>query len=402
MRKILTLLVLLSILLLPAYSQGAVNLWLNFDAQWVNNLSSLATKAGVPDFDNNERAQIETTIRQEFETALTGIDVTVFTADPGGQRERVEYGATTASTNQLGSSQLDFRNASMGRSDVFSANFDFIVEASDNRSEQIHELAIALAGTGVHELGHSFGIRHHAAYGNPSIRPENYSNTQGIQNTHLLATGSTGITELQREQSREFSLWSRVLLDAAANISASPMVLQNEAGDAGQTAATAQWVPLAPQQISQTDAASVFGTLATENDVDLFAFDATGPGLLSAEVWSHGWFAVPDDFDSLIRLLASDGTTVLAENDDIRYLSDLFDAGTTRETDSWLLNIPLEDAGRYYLEISSVGTVTDPVADGFYQVIFAIADVPEPHGLALLLVALGFVIRREYRAADSE
>ena len=278
----------------------------------------------------------------------------------------------------------------------FSANFDFIVEASDSRADQIHELAIALAGTGVHEVGHSFGIRHHAAYGDPRIGPDNYSNTQGIQNTHLLATGSTGINELEREQSRDFSLWSRVLLDAAANLSDTPMVLQNETGDAGNTPGTAQIVPLAPQEISQTDAASVFATLATETDVDLFGFDVNGPGLLSAEVWSHGWFAVPDDFDSRIRLLDSDGMTVLADNDDIRYLDDLFDAGTIRETDSWLVNIPLDEAGRYYLEVSSVGTVTDPVADGFYQVIFAVADVPEPHGL-MVWMGVGLVLAAHRR-----
>ena len=123
---------------------------------------------------------------------------------------------------------------------MFAANFGGFIESNEPRSQQIQEIATSLAGTGVHELGHSLGLRHHAAYGTPGITPSNYNNTQGLQNAHYLATGSTGLNEIERESTRTFSTWSNVLLEAALGVTANPLELQTESGDAGDGIAGAQ------------------------------------------------------------------------------------------------------------------------------------------------------------------
>ncbi len=405
---------LLLVVLFVSPSLSAVTVFLDFDGQWQANLAAVAATAGVPAFNLTETLAIQDAILAEFSSQLAAFDVQLTAAEPGGFRERVHFGAQTASTNQLGSSMVDFQNTFASTASIYSANFGFIVEPDDDRNTQIAELSMALAGTGLHELGHSFGLRHHDAYGDTRITPNRYADTQGIQNQHLMGTGPTGITEQQREQSRSYSQWSQVIMEAAVNLTPQPIPLQFETTDAGDTPSTAQLLGLSSREISDTDAGFVFATLASELDVDLFAFDVLHPSQLTAEIWSQGLFAFIDDFDSELRLLGPDGVTILAANDQIRYAGNTFDDGTVFETDSMLLNIPLEVPGRYYLQVSSNGTVTDPDGGGIYQMLLALAaPVPEPMtsaGLPFLIAILaGWVrsgakpsaIRRTSRSSSS-
>ena len=390
----------LLMLILISPSISAVTVFLDFDAQWQANLASVAAVAGLPAFDAAETAIIENAIQAEFSSQLGQFDVQLSTADPGGFRERVHFGALTSSATQLGSSMVDFRNLGFSTASVFSANFGFILEAGDDRATQIAELSTALAGTGLHELGHSFGLRHHHAYGDPSITPGMYADTQGIQNRHLMGTGPTGITEEQREQSRSYSQWSKVIMEAAIDLTPQPIPLQLETVDAGDTPATALLLDLSSRDISQTDAGLIFATLASEMDVDLFAFDVATPARLTAEIWSNALTAFVDDFDSELTLLAPDGVSILAVNDQIRYGGNTFDAGPVVESDSMLLNIPLNTPGRYYLQVSSNGPVTDPDGGGLYQMLLGLGTpVPEPAAvisLPWLLMAVAGAKRRCY------
>jgi hypothetical protein len=379
-------------------AMAAVNVFLDFDAAWSLNLSQAATGAGAAPFDEAERTQIEATIVQQFATELAPFDVTVTTIDPGGLRERVHFGAVTGSTNLLGQSPVNFLNTSSSTASVYSANFGFILEPAAPRATQIDEISIALSGTGLHELGHSFGMRHHASYGDPRITPANYTDTQSIQNQHLIATGSTGLSEQQREMSRNYSQWSRVLMEAALNLTPTPLPLDVEFTDAGDTPATAMVLDTTPLSISQTEAAMVYGQLSEETDVDWFAFEVQNPMQLTAEIYSQGLFAFPDDFDSQLRLYSPDGMSILGANDNVLYDGDLFDASVMHESDSFLLNVLLPTAGTYFIEVSSNGPQSDPSGGGIYELIFAASEVvPEPVHSAVWLGMALWMVRRKKR-----
>ena len=47
----------------------------------------------------------------------------------------------------------------------------------------------------------------------PALRRQNYANTGGIQNTHIMATGQTGISEAERETPRTLSQWENLMLE---------------------------------------------------------------------------------------------------------------------------------------------------------------------------------------------
>ncbi len=393
---------LLGLVILAASRSGvaAVDVFLDFDAQWQANLANVATTAGVSLFNAAEIAGIQSSILQEFQGQLAEFEVVVSDTDPGGPRERVYFGAATTSASTLGSSMVDFRNTSTGIASIYTANFGFIVEPEDDRATQIAELSAALSGTGLHELGHSFGLQHQHAYGDPLLTPDRYGDTMGIQNRHLMGTGPTGITEEQRELPRDYSQWSQVIMEAAINLTPSPIPLFIEFSDVGDTTATAELIGLTSMNVSQTEAGFAYASLNSDQDVDVFAFDILQPAQLTAGIWSHGLTSILDDFDSQLRLYGSDGATLVAANDNILYSGNMFDSGIQYETDSMLLNIPLNTPGRYFLEVTSNGTVTDPVPGGIYEILFAVSQpVPEPaQSLVLIaLFAIGQTQRRHWQ-----
>lgn len=387
------------LLLLLALSIGAgeataqLTIFLDFGTDWQQRLAEAAADASVPVFDATERTQIEQRITDSFVTALDDFDVTVMTSDPGGSRERVDFGATTTINNLLGQTQLDFRNAGSGNQSVFTRNFSLFIESDEPRDQQLSELAVSLAGTALHEQGHSFGLRHHAAYGTASISPENYDNTGGAQNQHFMATGSTGINEDERELPRTWSDWSLLTLETAFGLTPTPLTTQIEAGDAAGEPLSAQPLDLTALPISGADAGLVYGRLATEADVDTYRFDVSRSSRLTVELWSDEWFGSIDDFDGSLRLLDDSGDE-LSFSDGLLYDGDTFGAGTDHGDDAFLLNVRLPAAGTYYFQVASAGP-SGGTASGEYQVLFGAMAVPEPSGMGLLgLVWIGLLGRR--------
>ncbi len=381
------LLLLVGLLLSDATdANGQVTIFLDFGIDWQQQLVEMAAVAGVPAFDVAERSQIEQSIRESFQTAFADFDVSVVTSDPGGSRERVNFGATTGNGNLLGQTQLDFRNVGNGTQSVFTRNFSLFVESDEPREQQLSELSVTLAGTAIHEQGHSFGLRHHAAYGTASITPDHYNDTGGAQNRHFMATGSTGINEDERELPRTWSDWSLLSLETAFRLTPSPLATQIETGDAGDELLSAQPLNLTPLPVSGADAGLVFGRLATEQDVDTFRFDVSRSSRLTAELWSDEWFASIDDFDGSLRLL-DDAGVELSFSDDLLYDGNTFGSGTDHGDDAFLLNVLLPAAGTYYFQVASTGP-SGGTASGEYQVLFGAMAVPEPGALALLSLVM--------------
>jgi len=386
---------------LCAVPAQAADVWLDFisgtDSDWVEQLNAATDSAGVADFSETERSTIESNILTMLEIAYTDFMVNFSLTDPGGTRERINMGATTSGSS-YGSAPLDFLNEKTGTQKVYTANFDKNLESIDSRSSQITEISTALAGTAAHELGHSVGLRHHAAYGTPGITTANYSNTGGLQNVHIMATGNTGLNETERETPRSFSPWSRLSMEAASDIPlvASPLPATSEdPGDAGEDPATAQLLTLTSRPLSGFNAALIVGgeieEIAAHNlyDVDVYSFTGSVGDLLSAELWSDDQYS--DDFDGQLTLIGPDGLTMLSTSDDTLYSGDKFGTGNKREDDSFLLNVPLVESGLHYLKVETVGA--DPEhssgdAFGSYDLLIGVWPVPEPSTAVLVLGGL--------------
>jgi len=386
MRDGLRLLIVIAVFCAPArVAHGGTVVLLDFGPGWVNSLNMLTTTAGVAAFTPTERGAIEGAIQGAIHSVFSAYDVTFVTSPPAGTYERIDYGATEGGdADPLGGADLDFRNLGKGQTArVFSKNFHPFIELEEPRDKQIAELAAALAGTGAHELGHSFGLRHHDAYGDARIKSSDgymYA-TGGVQNESIMATGTTGISESEREVPRRLNRWENVILEAALDLTPNPLGLSHDeaatATDVGDTAGTAFALDLAPLAISNTTAALVQARNDPIEDTDVYSFVGRAGELLTAGLWSIDRFP-GDFFNSYLTLVDRDGTTVLAENDNVLYDNDLFNFGTTHHYDAFLLNIPLREDGTYYLSVTRTFVAGDD--PGSYNLLFATGSDPTPSG----------------------
>ncbi len=386
---------------LSGNTQAAMLIHLDFGAAWETGINAATTNAGVSNFNVTERAQIEANIQSQLETMYGNFDVSFSSVAPvSGAYTTLDFGATTASSTTLGQAGVDFRNLTTTQTaDVYTLNFGGFIESFDPRSTQILEVSTSLAGTAAHELGHSFGMLHNAAFGDPGITPANYANTSGIQNTHIMATGSTGLNEVERETLRTFSQWSNLILETGNNLTADPLnnSKQLEVADASATSGSAQSVSLVRKSISDLDAALIEGSLFDDSDVDTYALSFDSAGKVSAQIYSQWRFS--DSFDTVLTLLDSDGTTILSTADDILVGNDTYNSGTKLYDDSFLLNIDIASAGTYYLQVSSAGNLSLG-AGGAYDVLVGFdgdnLSVAIPSVLSLSLIGLLGMHRRRY------
>ena len=378
------------------------DVWLDFVSgtgpDWVDRLNEATTSAGVSNFSTAERSTIESNILSSLELAFEDFTVDFSLTEPVGSHERINMGASTAGSS-YGSAPIDFLNDNTGTQKTYTANFDNFLEAIDLRATQITEISMSLAGTSAHELGHSLGLRHQTAYGTAGITPSTYSNTGGLQNSHMIATGSTGLSELERETARTFSRWSRLSMEVAQvfPLVATPLPHTSESlADAGNTPATAQSLSLVSAPVSGFNAALIVGGRldapdegTSTYDVDFYSFPGSSGDLLSAEVWSDNKYS--DDFDGQLTLIGPDGLTTIYSNDDVKYSGDSFGTGTKRTDDPFLVNIPLTQTGTHYLKIETLGADPEHTggdADGDYDLLVGVWQVPEPASGVLALSGL--------------
>lgn len=189
-----------------------VAVWLDF-ANFSSRLDELAVSAGIDPFSSAEQTSIRSSIQSRMAAVYWNFTISFTETAPDGEYETVRFGSTTNNSNLLGQAeQIDFLNLNKHNvADIFTANFAFILDefsGSVNRDQQLDQLTAALAGTAAHELAHHLGLQHFDAYGDDRIGPENYGNTQGYQNEHIMATGSTGLTEQAGSRTGPWRRWS--------------------------------------------------------------------------------------------------------------------------------------------------------------------------------------------------
>jgi len=362
-------------------------------------LDELTTSAGVTAFDAGEVATIQAGIKSDLEAAYAGFDGLSFTeVDPGGARPDLVFGLTGSGLGVA--DHIDFLNQVVNdRARIFTAEFTFVLDefsGSTNRSTQIEQITAALAGTAAHEFGHNLGLRHHDAYG--SLTYEGTAvNTGNEEDTHVMATGSTGLGEVGRETLRTFSTNSLVKIAYAdTTLAGGNPTAVVEGADIGGTTGTAMSVDLEAIPVANRFGEVIVGTLATDDDEDMFSVELAAGSLFTVDVNNDFGSGVGfDSLDTVIDFLDTSGS-VLFTNDDTLYSTTEFGAGTTRSTDSAFYNINIATAGTYFVRLRSFSASDS----GDYQLLLhtdMFTAVPEPTSAGLLLLGGVFCLIKRRR-----
>lgn len=424
-------------------------------ADWIDELNEATQQANLSNnpgasgnqFTAAQRGQIENNILNELSRVYTGTNISFVTTRPAGEHDVLYFGQDNDHAGvggTFGSAQGDFANLNTltysannlsnpsgnpgSVPKVAPANFNRNIEpAFDTIDEIITEVSNALGGTAAHELGHTLGLFHHYVYSAEGITPDNLNDTGGLQNQHIIATGSTGLNEAEREfGQRTLSPFSQVALDIAGGLSSrqndagrenTPVVdnpifsddSELQGGDAGNTLATAQTLGFDTGTLSGAQISFIEANLdGNSNDLDLFRFDLAVEANFSSHVFSERLFFT-NEFDPTLTLLDAGGNQI-AFSDDVNWGGDSIDidgsvpldsSDTSFEDDAFLFNVLLSP-GTYYIEVAptTVNSSDTPNTGDQYALVTSLVlsqAVPEPTATVALLAAGALSLLRRRR-----
>ena len=183
-----------------------------------NHLNTISLSAGFRPSRLPKSWKSKPTFWITCKTRLMVFDVSFSETPPGGAFPTLTFALSGGGFGQA--DHIDYRNKQAAdTARTFTTSFDSFVEANEPRSQQIMEhrrpwLAPPLMNWAT--------ILDSATTTVTGIPPSHISsvavNSMGIQNTHIMATGSTGINEVGRERVRTFSEHSMVKLSFAEGL----------------------------------------------------------------------------------------------------------------------------------------------------------------------------------------
>lgn len=434
---------LLSLIAPPVHAVSDV--FVDFGAvgtTWKANLDLLMMDIGAAPIDPGELMALEGIIMDELGRIYSDFDVT-FSAAPLLSPTNIIDFTKAVGTSVLvsgpdlpkGIGDTDWLNRQFfppGRSyqlaEVFPQEFDDIVtefagSMSGSRMPMILELGTALGGTAAHELGHTYGLHHWDAYGDPAIGPAGYgpfpgesiiADSMSIQNSHIMATGETGLMAEGRESLRTLSRYSKAKLEIAADPSVTPEPLVStpfihtlEVTSPHPIPPFAQPLESAFLPISGLHAVNVhaagLGAGPIGGTTDFYVIRTTAAGLVSAEVISVGDYG--PSVETTLKVYDAASFMPIHSADDLSFSggmpSMIFSTTAPIDTpffdgmedDPLLLNMSLA-AGDYLIEVSiDFGGVHagPPGSTALFYDLFITSEnrftfIPEPTSLILVII----------------
>jgi hypothetical protein len=414
---------------------------------WKANLDTLTAATAMAPIGPGELMGLESIILSELDRIYADFDVTFTTTLPTSLTNKIDFTKgvgtslmVTGPSLPKGIADTDWLNRQFfppsrtyQLAEIFPQEFDDIVDEfvgsapGPGRMPMILQLGTALGGTAAHELGHTFGLYHWDAYGDPAIGPAGPGmfpgeyiifDSMSIQNSHIMATGETGLMEIGRESPRTLSRYSEAKLEIATDPAVSPEPLTSTPFSHTTELPGPHASLLMPQPLESTSlpisglhAANVHGAgmgLASPGAsvTDFYVINTTGSGLVTAEVISVGDYAT--SVETTLKIYDAMGTVIYAA-DDLSFgpptPNMIFSTtapgavdsilGDGLEDDPLLLNMALP-AGLYFIEVAlDVDGVHagSPATTPLFYDLFVTSEsrfsfVPEPTGLALCYVGL--------------
>jgi hypothetical protein len=370
-----------------------------------------AAGLGMNYFPAADVGAIETGIQNELMRVYAAFNIQFTTAATANARTETFADPTTGTF--FGQAPYNWRNGFLANSNgpandaaitaqIFSQNFGASLSNTATVAQNEARLQTAVGDTGAHELGHSFGLDHQDSYGDPRITQANYANTGGVQNTHIMATGITGLSN-DRSTPRNFGQLELAKLAQSNNLLTgyTPNLIA-DAGDnhtmrttVGPNAAqpiTFQFIPIAG-----TNAVTITnGSIGTAGLHDVYSFKGGAGTLLTADIialttvtedgvpTSTPYFKTPAN--TLLSLWEDNGGNPIqiAFSSDKQYNGNNWLSGTEVDGDPMILNQVLPVNDTYYLDVQGIST-------GNYEMF--VTSVPEPGSMLLLLFgSLGVMV----------
>lgn len=368
-----------------------------FQLAWDSAFGAAADDLTVAELDD-----IKASVKTSVEAAYAGFMTTFVTSAPAGTFQTIAFGSTTTSTGLFGiASRIDWRNSSKGDTAyVYLKNFgtgNGILSGFESRADNIAWIKNAVSGTTAHELGHELGLHHYDCFCyDDNTYAGGYNTFDEDQNNHIMATGSSGLTALDRRTKvRTFNTLEKIRLEYADEVSPDLGKSVGETGAAHSTFATAQELEGELLSVTQRHAVLVEEAyLAGTSEVDMYSFEALSGSMLTLNALSF-LDLYGDRVDTYLRLFDKDFNE-LAFNDDISYsTSGLMESGTAYGIDSLILNYEAGYTGTYYASVSVAAGATN--VSGYYDLL-VVGAVPEPGSMTVLALGLGaWAARRRKR-----
>lgn len=378
---------------------AAIDVFLEFRTGAEVLLGGSWTGAGYPGsmsslaFGPSDFLAIQHSVKAKMETIYSGHTITFhnFSDVPGGTYTKLDFSFSGGSAGLLGvSPTLDWLNSRKDETvGIYSGKFAPTLNGGTTAAEKaadLDRLSTALANIAAHELGHSIGLQHYDAYGQPDLRAPAYSGVSGAQNSKIMSSGPSGASlHGLGDALKTFSDLSKVKLAFADGVVAAPGPTVTEAAGFNGSFASAQSVIASALPGLGVSAVNISGGLSTSGDDDYYSFDAVMGSLMTFNTFSDGIFA--DSCNTRIELFNDTGGLMFS-NDDISYDPTSFMSGAgPYGTDSLIMNYEAPYTGKYYVRVFG----TDA---GDYDLL-AVGVVPEPGSLALISLCLvGFTRRR--------
>lgn len=335
--------------------------------------------AEAPVGQPSELANLKANIVSRLQNSFAGTNVNFTSTQPADTRfetlklGRLSSSAAGALTSLLGQSPFDWLNSSEVTTGLvfpdLIPDLNGATKIADlPRADQLRYLENILTFYSANEIGRGMGLSAADAFGYSQITSANAAATGGVQfQDYMSGDPALGFNTntFNGTPTFRFSPLAQAKLQFGRWLTKPTLATTAEVGTAHGTTATAQTLTLTQTTNASLRAGIVRGAaISASTQKDLYKIPAAAVGdLITAQTFATGVYpGSPTPINTVIRILAADGTTVLATSDDtLLGNNSIGQAGSTNvDSDSLVMNYVVATAGDIYVEVTAnvSGTAT--------------------------------------------